>query len=138
MLYFQSICILYLIYVGGPYEVHPFTRINLLNPLKKGSRVIPINSYLVTHHTIVTAHRFIRTGQPKYLADKLVLRTPGPRHVNTISVNCDLTVSRSGFLYRAAKLWNILPSTFREELRPEAFKFNVRKWIRENVPRKPP
>ena len=75
-------------------------------------------------------------GNPK--ADKLVLRTPGPRHVNTISVNCDLTVSRSGFLYRAAKLWNILPSTFREELRPEAFKFNVRKWIRENVPRKPP
>ena len=93
---------------------------------------------LGAHHTIVTAHRIIRTGQPKYLADKLALRTPGPRHANTISVNCELTVSRSGFLYRAAKLWNILPSTFREEQRPEAFKLNVRKWIRENVPRKPP
>ena len=93
---------------------------------------------LGAHHTIVTAHRIIRTGQPKYLADKLVLRTPGPRHSNTITVNSELTLSRAGFLYRAAKLWNLLPSSLREEQKPEAFKFNVKKWIRENVPRKPP
>ena len=42
MLYFQSISILPLIYVDGPYEVHPLLRINLPNPLKKGSRVIPL------------------------------------------------------------------------------------------------
>ena len=42
MLYFQSIRKPSLIYVGGPYEAHPFTRINLLNPLKKGSRVIAL------------------------------------------------------------------------------------------------
>ena len=82
---------------------------------------------LGAHHTIVTAHRIIRRGQPKYLANKLVLRTPGPRHVITISVSCDLTVSRSGFLYHASKLWNLLPSTIREEQRPEAFKVNVKK-----------
>ena len=93
---------------------------------------------LGAHHTIVTAHRIIRTGQPKYLADKLMLRTPGPRHVNTISVNCELTVSRSGFIYRAAKLWNLLPTPIRDIQKPEVFKVNVQKWIRENVPRKPP
>ena len=70
---------------------------------------------LGAHHTIVTAHRTIRTGQPKYLADKLVLRTP-------ISVNCDLTV-----IYRAAKLWNLLPSTIRDIQKPEVFKVNVQK-----------
>jgi hypothetical protein len=42
MLYFQSISKPSLIYVGGPYEAHPLTRINLLNPLKKGSRVIAL------------------------------------------------------------------------------------------------
>ena len=45
MLYFQSISILYhlpLIHVGGPYEAHPVTRINLPNPFKKRSRVIAL------------------------------------------------------------------------------------------------
>ena len=40
MLYFQSICKpSNILYVGGPYEAHPFTGINLQNPFKKGSRV---------------------------------------------------------------------------------------------------
>ena len=82
---------------------------------------------LGAHHKIVTAHCIIRTGQPKYLADKLVLRTPGPIHVNTISFNCDLTVSGSGFIYHAAKLWNLLPSTIRDIQKPEVFKVNVQK-----------
>ena len=42
MPYFQSISIIPLIYVDGPYEVHPLLRINLPNPLKKGSRVISL------------------------------------------------------------------------------------------------
>jgi hypothetical protein len=99
---------------------------------------------LGAHHTIVTAHRVITTGQPQYLAAKLILRQPRPdetfplRQANTITVNCDLTIGRSGFLYRAARIWNQLPAALREETKPEVFKFNVKKWIREHVPRKPP
>ena len=96
---------------------------------------------LGAYHTVVTAHRIIRTQTPQYLADKLALRKPTPclaRQLNTISVNCDLTISRSGFLYRAARLWNLLTPAMRNETKPEAFKTTVRKWIRENIQRKPP
>ena len=99
---------------------------------------------LGAHHTIVTAHRILITGQPQYLADKLTLRKPRPdetfplRQLNTISVNCGLTIGRSGFLYRAARIWNQLPAALREETKPAVFKSDVRKWIREHVSRKPP
>ena len=96
---------------------------------------------LGAHHTIVTAHSIIMTGQPQYLAEKLVIRTAGSHHVRregTITVNCDLTLSRSGFIYRAAKLWNLLPRTLREEPKAVLFKIRAKKWIKRNVPRKPP
>ena len=99
---------------------------------------------LGVYHTMVTAHRIIRTGTPQYLAEKLVLRTPRPdqpfpaRHLNTISVNCDLTLGRAGFLYRAARVWNLLSSELRDESKPEVFKTDVKKWIREHILRKPP
>ena len=99
---------------------------------------------LGVYHTMVTAHRIIRTGTPQYLAEKLVLRTPRPdqpfpaRQLNTISVNCDLTLGRAGFLYRAARVWNLLSSELRDESKPEVFKTDVKKWIREHILRKPP
>ena len=99
---------------------------------------------LGAYHTMVTANRIIRTGQPKYLADRLVPRQPQPdqafpaRHSNTISVNCELTLSRCGFLYRAARIWNLMPPTLRETARQEVFKTGLRKWILETIPRKPP
>ena len=99
---------------------------------------------LGAHHTIVTAHRIIRTGQPQYLSSKLILRQAIPdqinplRQLNTITVNCELTISRSGFLYRAAKIWNQLPDDLRAEVQPEVFKVKVKQWIRKHIPRKPP
>ena len=32
------------------------------------------------------------------------------RQLDTITVSCSLTITRSGFLYRAAKIWNSLPA----------------------------
>jgi hypothetical protein len=84
------------------------------------------------------------TGQPEYLADKLVLRRPEVgrifpnRHVHTIQTNCTLTVARSGFLYKGAKLWNCLPLELRQETKSEVFKAEVKKWVREQISRKPP
>ena len=54
------------------------------------------------------------------------------RHLNTISVNCDLTLGRGGFLYPAARVWNLLSPELRGETKPEIFKTDVKKWIREN------
>ena len=60
------------------------------------------------------------------------------RREGFITVNCDLTLSRSGFIYRAANLWNLLPRSLREEPKvEEIFKRSVKRWIKGNVPRKP-
>ena len=99
---------------------------------------------LGAYHTLVTAHRIIRTGSPQYLAGKLELRKPLPGHpfparqLNTISVNSELTIGRSSFLYRAARLWNLLTPALRDDVKPEHFKVNVKQWIRKAIPRKPP
>ena len=95
-------------------------------------------------HTTLTVFKIIQSREPAYLAEKLTLRKAEnngifpPRHLNTIQVHCDLTISRSGFLYRGARIWNQLPSEMRQETRLAAFKVQLRKWIISNVPVKPP
>ena len=92
-------------------------------------------------HTVMTAFKAIRCDKPKYLANKLKLRKPEAGtafpHRQT-NATCTLTISRSGFFYRAAKVWNLLPAGQRSELSASAFKSNLRNWILEFVPRKPP
>ena len=99
---------------------------------------------LGAHHTLVTVHRIVTTGQPEYLANKLALRKPDPgmifpnRHVHTIQLVSTRSVVRSGFVYRGAKLWNCLPVELRLESKADVFKTEVKKWVRENISRKPP
>ena len=64
-------------------------------------------------HTVLYIFKIVRSGEPRYLAEKLQLRQAVQgrifplRQVNTIQVNRDLTLSRSRFLYRGAQLWNL-------------------------------
>ena len=100
---------------------------------------------LGAHHTIVTAYRIIRTGQPQYLAEKLVVRTASQdqvfpaRREGLITVNCDLTLSRSGFIYRATKLCNLLTRTLREKQKlrysREALRDGSKGMCQGNLPR---
>ena len=90
---------------------------------------------LGAYHTLVTLARILITQQPEYFAFKLKLRKPTDaavfplRQLNTINVDCSLSVSRCGFSYRAAKLWNCLPENLRSITRIEVFKTEVKKWM---------
>ena len=94
--------------------------------------------------TVLSAFKAIRYGKPKHLATKLNLRKPKDseafplRKLNSIDVTCSLTVSRSGFVYRAAQLWNSLPGDLRSEIELKKFKPAAKKWIKQSVSRKPP
>ena len=83
-------------------------------------------------HTVLQVFKIIQSKQPSYLAEFLKARKADDgnifplRHENTIQVRRNLSLSRSGFLYRGAQLWNLLPmdvrkcqelNTFRKELR---------------------
>ena len=96
-------------------------------------------------HSVQLLFKVVTTNQPKYLADILSLRladderTVFPqRSLNTIQVSCKLSLSRSGFCYRSAKLWNLLPAEMRSESSPLKFKPQLVDWIKENIPYKPP
>ena len=94
-------------------------------------------------HTLLQVFNIVHSGQPKYLAKKLQLRKPKDeyvfpqRQINTIDVRGYLTLSRSGFVYRGAQLWNSLPTDMRQQSEYKAFKIELRQWVNINVPVKP-
>ena len=82
---------------------------------------------LGAYHTLVTVFKLAKSGQPQTLARKLVLQKPEEERILTrnqvhnINVDCRLSISRSGFVYRGAKLWNNLPLDLRQENKIEVF-----------------
>ena len=97
--------------------------------------------------TIMTVFRVLKSGKPKYLADKMQLRRPGGdnvarvplRHQHTITIERrDIAVARGGFVYRGAALFNSLPLELRQETSQLTFKRRVKKWVSESILVKPP
>ena len=79
-------------------------------------------------HTLLQVFKIINSGQPVYLAEKLLLRRPNEdyvfpqRQANTLTVRGNLTLSRSGFLNRGARLWNLLPLEMRQQSQLKLFR----------------
>ena len=98
---------------------------------------------LGAYHSLLTLARILVSGKPEYFVSKLILRKPvdeiifPSRQLNTIEVNCRLSLSRSGFCYRAAKLWNSLPARLRNETRMNVFKVEAKEWVRGFIAVKP-
>ena len=100
---------------------------------------------LGAYHSVQLLFKVLTTHQPKCLADIFTLRRPDDdenvfphRRLNTMQVQCTLSLSRSGFCYRSAKLWNLLPPEMRSETNPKNFKPLLKDWIKTNVPYRPP
>ena len=96
-------------------------------------------------HTLQTVFKTVTREEPKYMFHRMQLRTPeesGPifphRMLNTIQVDYNMTLSRSGFIFRGSKLWNQLPVELRSEQCPKVFKKQSKAWVLEHVPIKPP
>ena len=94
-------------------------------------------------YTVLQVFKTIYSGQPRYLAEKFKLRRPDDssifpqRHVNTIQVKKNLSLSRSGFIYRGAQLWNSLPPDIRTQTDFTVFKCELRRWVSSTVSVKP-
>lgn len=80
-------------------------------------------------YTVMQIHKTVTSGQSKYFSERFLLRNPTQynifprRHVNTIKVRGNLTLSRSGFIHRGAQLWNPLPSDLRNC--PDVISFKI-------------
>ena len=99
---------------------------------------------LGAYHTLLTTARLLQSKKPVYLSTKLTPKQHNPvaivpaRQQNMIDVKCKLSLSRCGFVYRAAKLWNCLPLNLRCEMKMERFKQLLKTWIKESITVKPP
>ena len=97
---------------------------------------------LIAYHTLLQVHKSTLNKKPEYISSKLPLKVPGQnifphKQAYTISVNKELSISRSAFIYRGAHIWNQLPFLLRKCEKTESFKSQVKKWVKENVSVKP-
>ena len=91
----------------------------------------------------------MKTGNPVYLANKLEIIREAEMAVRGLGglrglggptarvPNHHLDVSRAGFIYRGAKLFNRLPRILREETRSEVLKAQMKHRVRRNLSIKP-
>ena len=93
--------------------------------------------------TLCSIFRIIKSAQPSYLYSALTLSEESCRTHNSKSSNCrrveyNLSLSRSSFLYRGSRLFNMLPPSMVEVPHVRIFKKMVKKWVRNNIPLQPP
>ena len=92
---------------------------------------------LMAYFTLLQMHKTVTTQKPSYLANKLVLRKPTVdervfphRQLNCINLDDrNMTISRSGFICRGAKIW---------KEKSNSFMSGVKHWIKEYVSVKSP
>ena len=74
-----------------------------------------------------------------YLARRFQVRTEGNeeararRRPHDIRIEFNLSIARSGFVYRGAQLWNMIPINVRTATTARTFKKQVKQWIKSNV-----
>ena len=101
---------------------------------------------LIAFHSLIVTFKILQSKKPAYLAKKIYLKIPDPenndhilplRQSNTIPVLGNMSISRSGFCHRSAKLFNLLPFQLRSCNAGQKFKREVQKWVKQHVSIKP-
>ena len=113
---------------GLPFETSTAT-------LLKSSGDLSVQQ-LTAYTSLLTAKKSILNQEPVYLAEKFLKNQALHSHKVT-QPNYTLSVSRDGFFYRTARIYNLLPTSLQTETNPEAFKKGVKSWIASNIPIKP-
>ena len=97
---------------------------------------------LGSYFLMLQVHKTKLSKQPNYLYNRIFpggnIEEEEARFMRSltqeqINFNCELSLSRSSFIYRASKLYNALPMTIKNDKSIPTFKANVKKWIKENI-----
>ena len=108
--------------------------------LLRGTNSLSVQQ-LTAFTTVISAQKALYHQKPTYFARKLNISSEETmlpqRQPNNMRVRADLTISRGGFFYRAATLWNLLPADMKNMMEPVQFKKKLRDWVKRNIPIKP-
>ena len=91
---------------------------------------------MTAYHTVVLTKKIISTGKPSYIAQRMTKLGGVDLRYNKGKVMVQkrkLAISREGFIYRAAVLYNAIDEDLRSEENVERFKSGLRKWVSENI-----
>ena len=96
----------------------------------------------IAFQTIVLMRKILNSSKPTHLAAKLLSQMKHDNVLrkqegNVVVPRYQLNSSRAGFLYRAAKLFNSLPTNIKLEVNIHRFKNDVRTWVIQNIKVKP-
>ena len=94
---------------------------------------------MVAYHTLTMVHKVIQTGKPEYIANKLEVehgsvlerRAWGGTSIKVPQYHLD--ISRAGFIYRGASLFNSQTRSIRDEKKTKVFKRSVKEWVKVNI-----
>ena len=99
---------------------------------------------LIAKSTLMMVFKILQTSKPKYLAEKMKVRTSqGERRIPHRSIGmleartANLSLSKESFIVRGSQLFNKLPVSLRLENDVIRFKQGMIKWVAENVRAKP-
>ena len=87
---------------------------------------------LVRYFTLLAVFRIRATGEPEYRAASL---KNDNIYGKIIVQNTRLTLAQKSFKIRGACNWNALPSSIKTIEKIGSFKKEVKKWIKQNIPR---
>ena len=118
----------------------PDTYFHHLTPtaeLLESAGLISIHQQMALN-TIRLAIRVIRTGQPRYLADRFQLVVSKSRKPKRLAIsNLKLNVSLESFIHQSSVLIHRLPDEIWHERSHYALKAKLRWWVSENILVKP-
>ena len=94
---------------------------------------------LVVYHSVLSTHKFVTTGKPKYLHQAMSTSHPlntrqaagGQIHVGSFDSKQGLL--HDGFKYRAAKEYNLIPAHIRSVRSLTTFKKKLKQWVLEHI-----
>ena len=96
---------------------------------------------LTAYHTLVTTFKVLQNKEPVYIYESLLQsRNSSDRTQASTDFhpNYNLSTTRQSFMYRAQKLFNLLPENVSSSENPLIFKKSVKPWIKLNIPAMPP
>ena len=85
---------------------------------------------LIVFHTLMLVFKIRKTKEPEFLANCLCLES---RNQRIIVPNTRLSLASNSFLWRGARVWNMLPQALRKSLKVAEFKKEIFGWITSNV-----
>ena len=88
---------------------------------------------MIAYQTADTTHKVVKSGKPSYIANKMRVRTMDMNirkgGSTLLRPRCKLDITREGFVYRGATIYNKLEESLRKESKLEKFKTGVREWF---------